>query len=82
MKKITAVFCFINYTFGMFSKKKKETWLFKRQIKGLKRVLCTSYKKMLDTLLVSVDSIALNGSDMFTLTDNVDSPCYVLFKSV
>ena len=43
------------------------------QIKGLKKG--TLYlQKMADTVLVSVDSIALNGSDTFTLTDNVASP--------
>ena len=43
------------------------------QIKGLKKG--TLYlQKMKDTLLVSVDSINLLGSDKFTLTDNVTSP--------
>ena len=43
------------------------------QIKGLKKG--TLYlQKMKDTLLITVDSIVLIGSDMFTLTDNVDSP--------
>jgi len=43
------------------------------QIKGLKKG--TLYlQKMNDTLLVSVDSVALLGKDTFTLTDNVDSP--------
>ncbi|MGY8910592.1 MAG: DUF4369 domain-containing protein, partial [Flavobacteriales bacterium] len=43
------------------------------QIKGLKKG--TLYlQKMKDTLLVSVDSVALLGKDTFTLTDNVDSP--------
>lgn len=43
------------------------------QIKGLKKG--TLYlQKMKDTLLVSVDSITLKGSDSFTLSDNVDSP--------
>lgn len=43
------------------------------KIKGLKKG--TLYlQKMKDTVLISVDSVALKGSDLFTLTDNVDSP--------
>ena len=42
-------------------------------VKGLKKG--TLYlQKMQDTVLVSVDSIALLGNEKFTLTDNVDSP--------
>ncbi|GFD81134.1 hypothetical protein KUL118_39960 [Tenacibaculum sp. KUL118] len=45
----------------------------KGQIKGLKKG--TLYlQKMKDTLLVSVDSMALLGDDKFILTDNVESP--------
>ncbi len=45
----------------------------KGQIKGLKKG--TLYlQKMNDTLLVSVDSLALLGDDKFILTDNVESP--------
>lgn len=45
----------------------------KGQIKGLKKG--TLYlQKMKDTVLVSVDSMALLGSDKFTLADNVESP--------
>lgn len=43
------------------------------QIKGLKKGKLY-LQKMVDTVLVSVDSIALLGNDTFTLTDNVDSP--------
>ena len=43
------------------------------QIKGLKKG--TLYlQKLKDTLLVTVDSIAVLGDDKFTLSDNVDSP--------
>eukprot|EP01090_Pellita_catalonica_P012024 TRINITY_DN2520_c0_g1_i8.p2 TRINITY_DN2520_c0_g1~~TRINITY_DN2520_c0_g1_i8.p2 ORF type:complete len:211 (-),score=50.21 TRINITY_DN2520_c0_g1_i8:937-1569(-) len=43
------------------------------RIKGLKKG--TLYlQKMKDTLLVSVDSMALLGDDKFILTDNVESP--------
>ncbi len=45
----------------------------KGQIKGLKKG--TLYlQKMKDTVLVSVDSMALLGDDKFILTDNVESP--------
>ncbi len=45
----------------------------KGQIKGLKKG--TLYlQKMKDTLLVSVDSMALLGDDKFILTDNIESP--------
>jgi hypothetical protein len=43
------------------------------QIKGLKKGKLY-LQKMKDTLLVSVDSVALNGTDLFKLSDNVDSP--------
>ena len=43
------------------------------QIKGLKKGKLY-LQKMKDTLLISVDSVALNGSDTFKLTDNVDAP--------
>lgn len=42
-------------------------------IKGLKKGKLY-LQKMKDTLLVSVDSVALNGSNEFTLSDNVESP--------
>ena len=45
----------------------------KGQIKGLKQGKLY-LQKMKDTLLVSVDSVALNGTDLFKLSDNVDSP--------
>lgn len=43
------------------------------QIKGLKKGKLY-LQKMVDTVLVSVDSIALLGKDTYKLTDNVDSP--------
>jgi hypothetical protein len=72
MKKITAVLALSIILFAC-SSKKEGNMVVQGQIKGLKKG--TLYlQKMIDTLLVSVDSISLNGSDMFTLTDNVDSP--------
>jgi len=43
------------------------------QIKGLKKGKLY-LQKMKDTVLVSVDSVALNGSDMYRLSDNVEEP--------
>lgn len=55
------------------SSKKEGNMIVKGQIKGLKKG--TLYlQKMNDTLLVSVDSVALLGDDKFILTDNVESP--------
>ena len=72
MKKITAVLALSIILFAC-SSKKEGNMIVQGQIKGLKKG--TLYlQKMVDTLLISVDSIALNGSDIFTLTDNVTSP--------
>lgn len=55
------------------SSKKEGNMLVQGQIEGLKKG--TLYlQKMQDTTLVSVDSVALLGTDLFTLTDNVTSP--------
>lgn len=55
------------------SSKKQGNMIVKGQIKGLKKG--TLYlQKMKDTVLVSVDSVALLGNDTFILTDNVESP--------
>lgn len=72
MKKITALLALSIILFAC-SSKKEGNMIVQGQIKGLKKG--TLYlQKMADTVLVSVDSIALNGSDTFTLTDNVASP--------
>lgn len=72
MKKIIVVLVGITMLFAC-SSKKEGNMVVKGQIKGLKKG--TLYlQKMQDTVLVSVDSVALLGSDLFTLTDNVDSP--------
>lgn len=53
--------------------KKEGNMIVQGQIKGLKKG--TLYlQKMKDTLLISVDSVKLLGSDTFLLTDNVESP--------
>ena len=72
MKKIIAVIAFSILVFAC-SSKKEGNMLVQGQIKGLKKG--TLYlQKMQDTVLVSIDSIALLGTDTFTLTDNVTSP--------
>ncbi len=72
MKKITALLALTIILFAC-SSKKEGNMIVQGQIKGLKKG--TLYlQKMQDTLLVSVDSVALVGKDTFTLTDNVDSP--------
>jgi hypothetical protein len=72
MRKITTILALSIVLFAC-SSKKEGNMLVQGQIKGLKKG--TLYlQKMKDTLLVSVDSVALLGKDTFTLTDNVDSP--------
>jgi hypothetical protein len=72
MKKITALLALSIILFSC-SSKKEGNMIVQGQIKGLKKG--TLYlQKMNDTMLVSVDSVALLGKDTFTLTDNVDSP--------
>ncbi len=72
MKKIIALVAIASIAFAC-SSKKEGNMVVKGQIKGLKKG--TLYlQKMKDTLLVSVDSMALLGDDKFILTDNVESP--------
>ncbi|PWG05304.1 DUF4369 domain-containing protein [Polaribacter aquimarinus] len=72
MKKIITLL-FLSVLITACSSKKEGNMVVTGQIKGLKKG--TLYlQKMKDTLLVSVDSITLKGSDSFTLSDNVDSP--------
>ncbi len=59
--------------FACSESKKQGNMVVTGQIKGLKKA--TLYlQKMKDTVMVSVDSIALLGDDHFTLSDNLDSP--------
>ena len=72
MKKIIAVIAFSIFVIAC-SSKKEANMIVNGTIKGLKKG--TLYlQKMQDTVLVSVDSVALLGTDKFTLADNVDSP--------
>lgn len=72
MKKIAIVLA----AFGLIiscGKEKTGNMIVKGKIDGLRKG--TLYlQKLNDTLLVSVDSIALNGSSEFTLYDQVESP--------
>lgn len=79
MKKFITIFVFAIIAFAC-SSKKEGNMIVKGQIKGLKKG--TLYlQKMKDTVLVSVDSMALLGDDKFTLSDNIESPVmyYITF---
>ena len=72
MKKIITLLV-LSILITACSSKKEGNMIVQGQIKGLKKG--TLYlQKMKDTLLVSVDSVNLLGSDKFILTDNVESP--------
>ncbi|KGL62873.1 DUF4369 domain-containing protein [Polaribacter sp. Hel1_85] len=72
MKKIITLLV-LSILITACSSKKEGNMIVKGQIKGLKKG--TLYlQKMKDTLLVSVDSVNLIGSDKFILTDNIESP--------
>ena len=72
MKKIIAIVALSLLVIACNSKKEGNMTV-QGTIKGLKKG--TLYlQRMQDTILVSVDSIALLGNEKFTLTDNVYSP--------
>ncbi|WP_405605717.1 DUF4369 domain-containing protein [Polaribacter sp. Asnod1-A03] len=71
MKKIITLLVVSILISACFSKKNGNMTV-QGQIKGLKKG--TLYlQKMQDTVLVSVDSVKLLGTDKFTLTDNIES---------
>lgn len=72
MKKLIAICAFSILAFAC-SSKKEGNMIVKGQIKGLKKGNLY-LQKMKDTVLVSVDSMALLGDDKFILADNVTSP--------
>lgn len=72
MKKIITLLIVSVLIFAC-SSKKEGNMIVKGQIKGLKKGKLY-LQKMKDTLLVSVDSVALLGKDSFILTDNVEEP--------
>lgn len=72
MKKIISILALSILVFAC-SSKEEGNMVVQGTIKGLKKG--TLYlQKMKDTLLVSVDSVAVLGHDTFKLTDNIDSP--------
>ncbi|CAL2061079.1 DUF4369 domain-containing protein [Tenacibaculum sp. 190524A05c] len=73
MRNIIALLLVSLIAFSCSSEKKMGNMVVTGQIKGLKKG--TLYlQKMIDTTIVSVDSIQLLGDDKFSLTDDVDSP--------
>ncbi|MEN8703450.1 MAG: DUF4369 domain-containing protein [Polaribacter sp.] len=72
MKRVLAVLVVAILIYSC-SSKKDGNMIVQGQIKGLKKGKLY-LQKMQDTALVSVDSVALNGSDTFKLTDDVNSP--------
>lgn len=72
MKRILAVLV-ITIMLTSCSSKKEGNMIIEGQIKGLKKGKLY-LQKIKDTLLISVDSVAINGSSNFKLTDNIDSP--------
>lgn len=72
MKKYISLLA-LSFILFACSSKKEGNMIVQGQIKGLKKGKLY-LQKMVDTLIVSVDSIALLGNDTFKLTDDVDSP--------
>ena len=72
MKKVLVI-CLLGLIVACSGEKKQGNMVVQGQIQGLKKG--TLYlQKMVDTLIVSVDSVSVLGKDSFTLTDNVESP--------
>ena len=72
MKKII-VFALVSVVVFACNEKKENTMLVQGKIKNLKKGV-VYLQKIKDTLLVTVDSISLDGVNTFTLTDEVESP--------
>ncbi|MCA0931199.1 DUF4369 domain-containing protein [Lutimonas saemankumensis] len=72
MKK-TGLIIVIALAIAACSKESDNTMYVKAQIKGLKKGTFFLQKQM-DSLIVSVDSVSVNGKEDFVLTDQVDSP--------
>ncbi len=72
MKKIIISLC-ASLMFMACGEDKKGSMLVTGEIKGLKKG--TLYlQKMKDTLLISVDSVTLDGAETFSLSDELESP--------
>ncbi len=72
MKKII-VFIIVSVVVFACNKEKMNTMLVSGEIKNLKKGVLY-LQKIKDTLLITVDSISLDGVNTFTLTDEVESP--------
>ncbi|MDX5586343.1 MAG: DUF4369 domain-containing protein [Aureibaculum sp.] len=72
MKKII-VFIIVSVVVFGCNKEKTNTMLVRGEIKNLKKGVLF-LQKIKDTLLITVDSISLDGVNTFTLTDEVESP--------
>lgn len=72
MKKII-VFIIVSVVVFGCNKEKTNTMLVRGEIKNLKKGVLY-LQKIKDTLLITVDSISLDGVNTFTLTDEVESP--------
>ena len=73
LMKILKVFIAISFLMLSCNKQEQSTMLVKGEIKDLKKGTIF-LQKMRDTLLVTVDSIKLDGVNTFTLTDDIESP--------
>jgi hypothetical protein len=72
MRKLLVIILLVSIV-ACSGEKEQGNMIVQGQIKGLKKG--TLYlQKMVDTLVVSVDSISVLGQDTFTLSDDVDSP--------
>jgi len=72
MKKII-VFIIVSVVVFACNKEKTNTMLVSGEIKNLKKGVLY-LQKIKDTLLITVDSISLDGVNTYTLTDEVESP--------
>jgi len=72
MKKLI-VFIIVSVVVFACNKEKTNTMLVSGEIKNLKKGVLY-LQKIQDTLLITVDSISLDGVNTFTLTDEVESP--------
>lgn len=72
MKKVLFIVVSLVFIFSC-SKEDKNLMYVKGNIKGLKKG--TFYlQKQIDSMIVSVDSVKVNGTDIFLLTDKIESP--------
>ncbi len=70
--KILKIFIALSFLMISCNKQEQSTMIVKGEIKDLKKGTLF-LQKMRDTLLVTVDSIKLDGTNTFTLTDKIES---------